>query len=106
MTARDRRISVRLTTDELARLDVLADGRSRGAALRELLRADAPRRCEAPTAMEALELLAASARDGSVGAQVALAKLLFDQQEATRTPTQARRDELARRRKAKRGEFA
>jgi hypothetical protein len=101
---RDRRISVRLTEAELARLDVLADGRSRGSAMRELLRGTgAPVPVTPPTAAEVLALLATSARDGSVPAQVALARLLTADRaaQAARTPVQARRDELRARREAR-----
>src|SRR4051812_8279744 len=91
---REARVTVRLSADESARLDALARerGSSQAAALRALLRGDetAP---PVPTPAEALALLAQSARDGSVAARVALARLLS--RPDPRTSVERRLDELA-----------
>jgi hypothetical protein len=71
-------VFVRLTDDELARLDELRAGESRPACLRRLLRdaIDAPPAVKEPSAAEALELLAMQARDGRTAAVVAYARIL------------------------------
>jgi hypothetical protein len=69
---------VRLTADELAHLDEMHDG-NRAAFIRRLLHKYTPSRAgggDEPTHIEALRLLAQSARDGSVTARVALERAL------------------------------
>jgi hypothetical protein len=75
-------VFVRLTDDELAHLDALCRGESRPACFRRLLRdADGGRRAVVePSASEALELLAAQARDGRTAAVVAYARILCVQE--------------------------
>jgi Arc/MetJ-type ribon-helix-helix transcriptional regulator len=69
-------ISIRLSGEEVARLDEMrADGVSRSAFVRELLRRSGPVD-EQPSYPEALMLLARSARAGKVQAQVALERAL------------------------------
>ena len=71
-------VLVRFSEDELAQLDALRRGESRPACLRRLLR-DAVGGGSAavePSASEALELLAAQARDGRTAAIVAYARIL------------------------------
>lgn len=69
-------ISIRMSDDELARLDeIRGEGVSRSAFVRELLRRAAPLD-EEPTYPESLTLLAKSARAGKVQAQVALERAL------------------------------
>jgi Arc/MetJ-type ribon-helix-helix transcriptional regulator len=69
-------ITIRLSPDEIARVDELrGEGVSRSAFVRELLRRAGPLD-EEPTYGEALVLLARSARGGKVQAQVALAREL------------------------------
>ena len=99
---RDSRVTVRLSPAEVERLDGFAAGRglSRAAALRALLREPGEAPSALPTPAEAVALLAESARDGSVTARVALARLL-DGSSAGRTPAELRRDELKARREAK-----
>lgn len=101
MAGRELRVTVRLCAAEVERLDGLARqrGGSRAAALRALLRDDAPVVAPA-TADEAVALLAASARDCSVTARVALVGLLSKPAVAV-DQVQAEIDELARRRVAK-----
>lgn len=75
-------VSIRLTPEELARLDELRGGGvSRSAFIRELLRRSGPLD-EDPSYGEALRLLARSARAGKVQAQVALERSLRDAQDA------------------------
>ena len=72
-------ISIRMSADEIARLDeIRGDGVSRSAFVRELLRRAAPLD-EAPSYPESLLLLARSARAGKVQAQVALERALRDE---------------------------
>jgi Arc/MetJ-type ribon-helix-helix transcriptional regulator len=69
-------ISVRMSPQEVARVDELrGEGVSRSAFVRELLRRAGPLD-ETPTYAEALLLLARSARAGKVQAQVALERAL------------------------------
>jgi Arc/MetJ-type ribon-helix-helix transcriptional regulator len=69
-------ITIRLSPEELARVDELrGEGVSRSAFVRELLRRAGPLD-EAPSYAEALLLLARSARAGKVQAQVALERAL------------------------------
>lgn len=69
-------VSIRLTPEELARLDEMrGSGVSRSAFMRALLRAAGPLDGE-PTHIEALRLLAESARGGKVAAQIALERAL------------------------------
>jgi hypothetical protein len=69
-------ISVRMSADEVARLDELRGAdMSRSGFVRELLRLAGPLD-EAPTYDEAVVLLARSARAGKVAAQVALERAL------------------------------
>jgi|SRR5688500_9233061 Arc/MetJ-type ribon-helix-helix transcriptional regulator len=69
-------VSVRMSPQELARVDELrGEGVSRSAFVRQLLRRAGPLD-EAPTYAEALLLLARSARAGKVQAQVALERAL------------------------------
>jgi hypothetical protein len=98
---REARVTVRLSADEATRLDGLARkrGSSHAAALRALLRDD-DTPAAVPTPSEALALLAESARDGSVAARVALARLLS--RPDARTPVERRMDELAAKRRARR----
>jgi hypothetical protein len=74
---------VRLSEQELARLDALGHGESRPACLRRLLRespiGEQPGTPE-PSASEALALLAAQARDGRTAAVVAYARILCSQE--------------------------
>src|SRR5688572_29503214 len=99
---REARVPVRLSAPEVDRLNDLARSRgsSRAASLRSLLTAEkAP--TEPSTPNEALSLLAESARDGSVAARVALARLLH--RPDARSPVERRMDELAEKRRALRG---
>jgi hypothetical protein len=100
MSDMTRRISVRIPTSALARLDRLAADRgvSRSAALRVLLEGDASTRRPADRD-EAMTLLSESARDGSIPARVALVRALGV--DTTTDPLQRRRDELAARRRAR-----
>jgi hypothetical protein len=108
--SRETRVTVRLSAEEARRLDEVAReaGTSQAGALRELLRShDSAPRAEAPTpqpslARAALAMLAQSARDGSVPARIALAKLLAEN-EPERDPITRRRDELRARRERKYG---
>jgi Arc/MetJ-type ribon-helix-helix transcriptional regulator len=69
-------VSVRMSPQEIARVDELrGEGVSRSAFVRELLRRAGPLD-ETPTYAEALLLLARSARAGKVQAQVALERAL------------------------------
>lgn len=69
-------ITIRMSVDEVARVDELRGaGVSRSAFVRELLRRAGPLD-EAPGYAEALVLLARSARAGKVQAQVALERAL------------------------------
>ena len=69
-------ISIRLSAEEVARVDEMrGDGVSRSAFVRELLRRSGPVD-EQPSYPEALILLARSARAGKVQAQVALERAL------------------------------
>jgi len=69
-------ITVRMTPDEIVRVDELrGDGVSRSAFVRELLRRAGPLE-NAPSYAEALLLLGRSARAGKVQAQVALERAL------------------------------
>jgi Ribbon-helix-helix protein, copG family len=71
-------ITIRLSPEEVARVDELrAPNISRSAFVRELLRRAGPLD-EEPTHGEALVLLARSARAGKVQAQVALERALRD----------------------------
>jgi Arc/MetJ-type ribon-helix-helix transcriptional regulator len=71
-------ITIRMSADEVARVDELrGEGVSRSAFVRELLRRAGPLD-EGPTYPEALLLLAKSARAGKVQAQVALERALRD----------------------------
>ena len=75
-------ITIRLSPDEIARVDELrGEGVSRSAFVRELLRRAGPLD-EEPTYGEALVLLARSARAGKVQAQVALERVLRDAEPA------------------------
>jgi Arc/MetJ-type ribon-helix-helix transcriptional regulator len=75
-------ITIRLSPDEIARVDELrGEGVSRSAFVRELLRRAGPLD-EDPTYAEALVLLARSARAGKVQAQVALERALRDAEAA------------------------
>jgi Ribbon-helix-helix protein, copG family len=72
-------ITLRLSNQEVARLDELRGaGMSRSGFIRQLLRQSGPLE-ELPTRTEALRLLAESARAGKVAAQIALARELRDQ---------------------------
>ncbi|MEK6272366.1 MAG: ribbon-helix-helix domain-containing protein [Actinomycetota bacterium] len=69
-------VSIRLSPDDLAKVDELrGEGVSRSAFVRELLRRAGPLD-EGPSYEEALILLAKSARGGKVAAQVALERAL------------------------------
>jgi hypothetical protein len=71
-------ISIRMSADEVAKLDELrGDGVSRSAFVRELLHRAGPLD-GAPTHGESILLLARSARAGKVQAQVALERALRD----------------------------
>lgn len=73
---RGHRISVNLSPGEYVRLQELCpDGMSESAFFRHLLREAGPPE-DPPTRLEALRLLAESARSGKVAAQVALAREL------------------------------
>ena len=87
----------------LERFDAQATARglSRAGALRLLVNEGLPER-EAGSLSEALALLAASARAGSVQAQVALVRALAEREKRA-DPVKRRRDELAARR-AQRGQ--
>jgi hypothetical protein len=75
-------VSVRMSADEVAKLDELRGvGMSRSGFVRELLRLAGPLD-EAPTYDEAVLLLARSARGGKVAAQVALERALRGDQES------------------------
>jgi hypothetical protein len=67
-------VTIRLSAEELTRLDEIRDG-SRSAFVRELIRRAGPLD-EEPNYEEALSLLARSARAGKVQAQVALERAL------------------------------
>jgi len=99
--ARDSRVTVRLSPAEVERLDGFAAGRglSRAGALRALLRDPGEPPAAVPAAADAVALLAESARDGSVTARVALARLLS--RPDARSPVERRLDELAAKRKAR-----
>lgn len=72
-------ITIRVTPEEVARVDeIRGEGVSRSAFVRELLRRAAPLD-EAPSYPESLLLLARSARAGKVQAQVALERALRDE---------------------------
>jgi Arc/MetJ-type ribon-helix-helix transcriptional regulator len=74
-------ITIRLSPDEIARVDEMrGEGVSRSAFVRELLRRAGPLD-EEPSYAEALVLLARSARAGKVQAQVALERALRGVQE-------------------------
>jgi hypothetical protein len=73
--SRTKRLELRLTEEELARLDEARGGASRGGYLRALLMARSGADGVA-SGDEALALLSASARAGKVNAQIALARLL------------------------------
>ncbi len=76
MSGKTTTITIRLSSEEVARLDeVRGDGVSRSAFVRELLRRSAPVD-DQPSYPEALRLLARSARAGKVQAQVALERAL------------------------------
>ncbi len=78
---RVHRISVKLTPDEYSRLEELRpDGMSESAFFRDLLRRAGPV-AEIPSRLEALRLLASSARAGKVQAQVALERALREHSE-------------------------
>jgi metal-responsive CopG/Arc/MetJ family transcriptional regulator len=71
-----RKITISLGEAELAKLDEIREG-TRSAAIRELIRSATPdHAADAPTYTEAIRLLARSARDGKVQAQVALERAL------------------------------
>lgn len=72
---RPERVAVRLSADEAARLDELRGELGRAAYLRALLDAADPLDVE-PTRDEALALLTTSARQSSIPARVALARLM------------------------------
>ncbi len=97
----DTRITARIGVEALERLDGLAAerGLSRSGALRALLEGPVRARVLADRE-EALTLLSESARDGSVPARIALARLLAGPSTG-RAPVQRRRDELKARREAK-----
>ena len=91
-------VFVRLSEVEIARLDEIRRGESRPAALRRLLRdfSGDSAGSGAPSAHEALELLAAQARDGKTAAVVAYARIFADTEvDITALRVRARRDELA-----------
>ncbi len=95
------RIDVHISDEALERLDAIAgeQGSSRSAAVRALIETGSP--ASAPADLqEALSLLSASAREGSVAARVALARLLADRDRNT-SPARRRLDELAERRRRK-----
>jgi hypothetical protein len=74
-------VSVRMSADEVARLDELRGAdMSRSGFVRELVRLAGPLD-EAPTYDEAVVLLARSARAGKVAAQVALERALRSDQD-------------------------
>jgi hypothetical protein len=74
---REKKIEVRLSGDELARLEELRAGGSRSAAIRALIRgAGGVAAAPEPTHGEILQVLAAMARDGKVAAAVALERAL------------------------------
>lgn len=78
--SRAQTVSIRLSADEVARIDEWrGDGVSRSAFLRELVHRSGPVD-EQPSYPEALRLLARSARAGKVQAQVALERALRDAQ--------------------------
>ena len=76
-TERKNRVEVRLTDEEVARLDELRAGGSRSAAVRSLIwGADGAAVGPEPTHGEILRILAAMARDGKVAAAVAAERAL------------------------------
>jgi Ribbon-helix-helix protein, copG family len=71
-----KQFSIRLSDDDLARLDELRpEGTTRPAFIRNLLRRYTPTE-DSPTYEEAVALLARSARAGKVTAQIALERAL------------------------------
>jgi hypothetical protein len=73
---RAERVTVRLSAGELTRVDEFRGSRSRSAYVRELIRSAAPPDDPEPDHGEAIQLLAQSARDGSVTARVHLERAL------------------------------
>ncbi len=75
--SRQHRVQVRLTAEEVARLDELRAGGSRSAAIRSLIwGADGAAAGSDPTHDEAVKILATMAREGRVAAAVALERAL------------------------------
>jgi hypothetical protein len=93
---RPQRLTVRFSADELAKLDCLRAGLTRGAYLRSLLR-DGQSVSPAPSHAEAIALLAEQARQGIAASAVAYERAL---RPAHADPVQARIDELAAKRRA------
>ena len=91
------RLTVRLSAEELAQMDRLRAGLSRGAYIRSLLREGRPAP-PMPSHTEAIAILAEQARDGSATAATALEKAL---RPVDSDPVQARIDELAAKRRAR-----
>ena len=73
---RDLAVSVRFTADEMTRLDELRGASSRAEYLRRLLQ-DPPPEGE-PTHREAIQILYSLAKDGRVGAAIALERALAE----------------------------
>jgi hypothetical protein len=104
MKNRTERLTIRLNADELANVDRLRAGLSRGAYLRSLLRgANGQPASLAPSHAEAIALLAEQARGGVAASAVALERAL---RRAPIDPVQARIDELAAKRRARQGRSA
>jgi hypothetical protein len=99
MKNRAERLTVRFSADELAQIDRLRAGRTRGAYLRSLLRgANGHPASPVPSHAEAIALLAEQARGGVAASAVALERAL---RPADADPVQRRIDELAAKRQAR-----
>ena len=94
---RDHRVTVRLTSEELARLDARRAGLGRAGFVRRLIRGESVR-AELPSHQDSLEILAGLARDGVAAAAVALERAL---RPGPIDPVQRRINELAEKRRAR-----
>jgi hypothetical protein len=94
---RTQRLTVRVSAGEVAQIDRLRAGLTRGAYLRSLLR-DGQSASPAPSHAEAIALLAEQARQGIAASAVAYERALRPRHA---DPVQARIDELAARRRAR-----
>ena len=80
MSARQNRITLRFSDQELARLDELRGDQERAVFIRHLLR-EPPSGDEVATRTEALGILTRLARDGRTTAAIALERALREDQE-------------------------